>query len=131
MDNFRQVAAMIKGKTPEELRKQFKITSDFTPEEEEQAMRSEGSGQLSFPSQQQSAGMRSVGGVGVSAGRGLGAIGGGGGLMSMEDDRRSDGSGSTSTSWGAAALGSGLQPGGGGGHLRFKLIFEFEIWIKL
>ena len=36
MDNFRQVAAMIKGKTPEELRKQFKITSDFTPEEEEQ-----------------------------------------------------------------------------------------------
>jgi S-phase kinase-associated protein 1 len=31
-----QVAAMIKGKTPEELRKQFKITSDFTPEEEEQ-----------------------------------------------------------------------------------------------
>ena len=70
---------------------------ESTPEEEEQAMRSEGSGQLSFPSQQQSAGMRSVGGVGVSAGRGLGAIGGGGGLMSMEDDRRSDGSGSTST----------------------------------
>merc|ERR1719487_2755319 len=31
-----QVAAMIKSKTPEELRKQFKITSDFTPEEEEQ-----------------------------------------------------------------------------------------------
>ena len=40
---------------------------ESTPEEEEQAMRSEGSGQLSFPSQQQSAGMRSVGGVGVSA----------------------------------------------------------------
>ena len=28
---------MIKGKSQEEIRKQFKITSDFTPEEEEQA----------------------------------------------------------------------------------------------
>ena len=32
-----QVAAMIKGKSQEEIRQQFKITSDFTPEEEEQA----------------------------------------------------------------------------------------------
>jgi S-phase kinase-associated protein 1 len=31
-----QVAAMIKGKSQEEIRKTFKITSDFTPEEEEQ-----------------------------------------------------------------------------------------------
>ena len=31
-----QVASMIKGKTPEEIRKQFNIVNDFTPEEEAQ-----------------------------------------------------------------------------------------------
>ena len=31
-----QVASMIKGKTPEEIRKTFKIVNDFTPEEESQ-----------------------------------------------------------------------------------------------
>jgi len=30
------VACMIKGKTPEEIRKTFNITNDFTPEEEAQ-----------------------------------------------------------------------------------------------
>ena len=30
------VAAMIKGKTPEEIRKTFNIVNDFTPEEEAQ-----------------------------------------------------------------------------------------------
>ena len=30
------VASMIKGKTPEEIRKHFNIKNDFTPEEEEQ-----------------------------------------------------------------------------------------------
>jgi S-phase kinase-associated protein 1 len=30
------VASMIKGKTPEEIRKTFNITNDFTPEEEAQ-----------------------------------------------------------------------------------------------
>jgi S-phase kinase-associated protein 1 len=30
------VASMIKGKTPEEIRKQFNIVNDFTPEEEAQ-----------------------------------------------------------------------------------------------
>lgn len=30
------VANMIKGKAPEDIRKQFNITSDFTPSEEEQ-----------------------------------------------------------------------------------------------
>lgn len=33
------VANMIKGKTPEEIRKTFNITNDFTPEEEEQIRR--------------------------------------------------------------------------------------------
>lgn len=33
------VAMMIKGKTPEEIRKTFNITNDFTPEEEEQVRR--------------------------------------------------------------------------------------------
>ena len=33
------VAEMIKGKTPEEIRKHFNITNDFTPEEEEQVRR--------------------------------------------------------------------------------------------
>ncbi|KAK0546338.1 hypothetical protein OC846_005311 [Tilletia horrida] len=32
----KHVANMIKGKSPEEIRKQFNITNDFTPEEEEQ-----------------------------------------------------------------------------------------------
>ena len=32
-----EVASMIKGKTPEEIRKQFNIVNDFTPEEEAQA----------------------------------------------------------------------------------------------
>merc|ERR1719472_477792 len=31
-----KVASMIKGKTPEEIRKQFNIVNDFTPEEEEE-----------------------------------------------------------------------------------------------
>jgi len=31
-----KVASMIKGKTPEEIRKQFNIVNDFTPEEEQQ-----------------------------------------------------------------------------------------------
>jgi S-phase kinase-associated protein 1 len=31
-----KVASMIKGKTPEEIRKQFNIVNDFTPEEEAQ-----------------------------------------------------------------------------------------------
>jgi len=30
---------MIKGKTPEEIRKTFNITEEFTPEEEEQVRR--------------------------------------------------------------------------------------------
>lgn len=33
------VANMIKGKTPEEVRRQFNIVNDFTPEEEEQIRR--------------------------------------------------------------------------------------------
>ena len=33
------VANMIKGKTPEEIRKTFNIVNDFTPEEEEQVRR--------------------------------------------------------------------------------------------
>eukprot|EP00898_Chlorokybus_atmophyticus_P003362 jgi/Chlat1/4026/Chrsp26S04083 len=33
------VAAMIKGKTPEEIRKTFNIKNDFTPEEEEEVRR--------------------------------------------------------------------------------------------
>lgn len=33
------VANMIKGKSPEEIRKTFNITNDFTPEEEEQIRR--------------------------------------------------------------------------------------------
>ena len=33
------VASMIKGKTPEEIRKHFNIKNDFTPEEEEQVRR--------------------------------------------------------------------------------------------
>ena len=32
-------ANMIKGKSPEEIRKTFNITNDFTPEEEEQIRR--------------------------------------------------------------------------------------------
>ena len=35
-----KVASMIKGKTPEEIRKQFNIKNDFSPEEEE-AVRAE------------------------------------------------------------------------------------------
>ncbi len=35
-----KVASMIKGKTPEQIRKTFNITNDFTPEEEE-AVRNE------------------------------------------------------------------------------------------
>ena len=31
-----KVAALIKGKTPEEIRKTFNIVNDFTPEEEAQ-----------------------------------------------------------------------------------------------
>ena len=34
-----KVADMIKGKTPEEIRKQFNIKNDFTPEEEEEIRR--------------------------------------------------------------------------------------------
>ena len=33
------VANMIKGKSPEEIRKTFNIKNDFTPEEEEQVRR--------------------------------------------------------------------------------------------
>lgn len=33
------VANMIKGKTPEEIRKTFNIENDFTPEEEEEVRR--------------------------------------------------------------------------------------------
>lgn len=33
------VADMIKGKTPEEIRKTFNIKNDFTPEEEEEVRR--------------------------------------------------------------------------------------------
>jgi S-phase kinase-associated protein 1 len=33
-----RVASMIKGKTPEEIRKQFNIINDFTPEEEAQIL---------------------------------------------------------------------------------------------
>ena len=33
------VAEMIRGKTPEEIRKHFNIKNDFTPEEEEQVRR--------------------------------------------------------------------------------------------
>ncbi|TEB19753.1 hypothetical protein C9890_0167 [Perkinsus sp. BL_2016] len=33
-----RVASMIKGKTPEEIRKQFHIVNDFTPEEEAQIL---------------------------------------------------------------------------------------------
>ena len=33
------VAQMIKGKTPEEIRKTFNIKNDFTPEEEEEVRR--------------------------------------------------------------------------------------------
>ena len=33
------VANMIKGKTPEEIRKTFNIMNDFTPEEEEEVRR--------------------------------------------------------------------------------------------
>ena len=33
------VANMIKGKSPDEIRKTFNITNDFTPEEEEQIRR--------------------------------------------------------------------------------------------
>ena len=33
------VASMIKGKTPEEIRKTFNIKNDFTPEEEEEVRR--------------------------------------------------------------------------------------------
>jgi S-phase kinase-associated protein 1 len=32
----KSVANMMKGKTPEEIRKTFNITNDFSPEEEEQ-----------------------------------------------------------------------------------------------
>uniref|UniRef100_A0A7N0UJ14 SKP1 component dimerisation domain-containing protein n=1 Tax=Kalanchoe fedtschenkoi TaxID=63787 RepID=A0A7N0UJ14_KALFE len=35
----RTVADMIKGKTPEEIRKTFNIKNDFTPEEEEEVRR--------------------------------------------------------------------------------------------
>ena len=35
-----KVASMIKGKTPEEIRKRFNIENDFSPEEEE-AVRAE------------------------------------------------------------------------------------------
>ena len=35
-----KVASMLKGKTPEQIRKQFNIANDFTPEEEE-AVRAE------------------------------------------------------------------------------------------
>lgn len=35
----RAVANMIKGKTPEEIRKHFGITNDFTPEEEDEVCR--------------------------------------------------------------------------------------------
>ncbi len=34
-----RVADMIKGKTPEEIRKTFNIKNDFTPEEEEEIRR--------------------------------------------------------------------------------------------
>jgi len=40
LDNLcKTVANMIKGKTPEEIRKTFNIKNDFTPEEEEQVRR--------------------------------------------------------------------------------------------
>ena len=35
----KEVAKMIKGKTPEEIRKTFNIKNDFTPEEEEEVRR--------------------------------------------------------------------------------------------
>ena len=34
-----KVASMLKGKTPEEIRKTFNIRNDFTPEEEEEVRR--------------------------------------------------------------------------------------------
>lgn len=40
------VANMIKGKTPEEIRKTFNIKNDFTPEEEEQVRKEN---EVSFP----------------------------------------------------------------------------------
>ncbi len=38
----RAVAALIRGKTPEEIRKTFNITNDFTPEEEADVRRENG-----------------------------------------------------------------------------------------
>ncbi|KAJ6392331.1 hypothetical protein OIU77_026145 [Salix suchowensis] len=40
-DPILTVAAMIKGKTPEEIRKTFNIKNDFAPEEEEEEVRRE------------------------------------------------------------------------------------------